>query len=199
MSEKYWPPHNKQSHNFYWLTARLAEWLNANTMEPTCPLWRRPLHKEAFAGKSTADSRVLPKEQGKNNLHNRYVFDIWRQPNVSRVEEINKKRGDGWNSITEWVSALDRYSICKRGARCNCSPLKIYDLGRLGNKIINSLRRYFFIRILLTLQLSKSTVGAILREINFDEGAVIISSLERPRLFLRVPHWKRNILFHLGK
>jgi len=48
-------------------------------------------------------------------------------------------------------------------------------------KNINPLytRIFFFIRELLTLELHKSTVGAILREINFDEGTVIISSLER--------------------
>jgi hypothetical protein len=47
---------------------------------------------------------------------------------------------------------------------------------------------FFFIRELLTLELRKSTVGAILREINFDEGTVIISSLARRRLFLPSAH-----------
>jgi hypothetical protein len=70
-------------------------------------------------------------------------------------------------------------------------PIKnIYDVGRWSKKNINSLHSadIFFIRELLTLELRKSTVGAILREINFDEGTVIISSLERRRLFLPSAH-----------
>jgi hypothetical protein len=61
-------------------------------------------------------------------------------------------------------------------------------VGRWGKKLSTPLYAdIFFILKLLTLELSKSTVGAILREINFDEGTVIISSLERPGLFLRAP------------
>jgi hypothetical protein len=49
---------------------------------------------EAFAGKSTADSVDLYCQKTKaKTTCNRYVFDIWRQPNVSGVEEINKKGG----------------------------------------------------------------------------------------------------------
>jgi hypothetical protein len=61
-------------------------------------------------------------------------------------------------------------------------PIKnIYDVVRWSNKKyqLTLYADIFFIRELLTLELRKSTVGAILREINFDEGTVIISSLER--------------------